>query len=98
MTITTIKNCNYLPEDSTEFVHGSVHIVDDLIAGTDAEPEETVSRTIDACGNLVIPGLIDCYARLREPGYENQRPLQVKQGRPRTPESRQFFAHRIPTR
>lgn len=26
--------------------------------------------TIDADDKLVIPGLIDCYARLREPGYE----------------------------
>lgn len=70
MTSTTIKNCKYLPPDSTEFVHGSVHIVDGLIASADAASKEAENHTIDAGGHLVIPGLIDCYARLREPGYE----------------------------
>ena len=37
----------------------------------EAIAHDASDQTIDAKGNLVIPGLIDCYARLREPGYEN---------------------------
>lgn len=70
MTSTTIENCNYLLPDSSEFAHGSVHIVDGLISATNADSEQPSHETIDANGKLVIPGLIDCYARLREPGYE----------------------------
>ena len=34
--------------------------------GTDVEAKETV----DAKGNLVYPGIIDCHAHLNEPGFE----------------------------
>ncbi len=72
MTSTTIKNCNYLPPDSSGFVNGTIRIDNGLISGTGDASEQTVGsdETIDANGKLVIPGLIDCYARLREPGYE----------------------------
>ncbi|MDR6538812.1 dihydroorotase [Variovorax soli] len=33
-------------------------------------------RTLDAQGCLVVPGLVDLAARLREPGYEHERMLQ----------------------
>ncbi len=44
------------------------------IGGTpaDFEPE----RTLDAQGCLVLPGLVDLAARLREPGYEHERMLE----------------------
>ena len=37
-----------------------------LAPGSDAEPKEV----IDAEGNLVFPGIIDCHAHLNEPGFE----------------------------
>jgi len=75
VTSTTIKNCNYLAPDSNDFVHGTIRIADGLITELttfeDASSDKFQSdHTIDASGQLVIPGLIDCYARLREPGYE----------------------------
>ncbi len=44
------------------------------IGGTPADfnPE----RTLDARGCLVVPGLVDLAARLREPGYEHERMLE----------------------
>ncbi|MDN4590069.1 dihydroorotase [Xenophilus aerolatus] len=39
---------------------------------TDFRPE----RTIDAAGCLVLPGLVDLAARLREPGYEHEGMLE----------------------
>jgi dihydroorotase len=44
------------------------------IGGTpgDFNPE----RTLDARGCLVVPGLVDLAARLREPGYEHERMLE----------------------
>lgn len=44
------------------------------IGGTPADfnPE----RTLDAQGCLVVPGLVDLAARLREPGYEHERMLE----------------------
>ena len=35
-------------------------------AGTEVEAKEV----IDAKGNLVFPGIIDCHAHLNEPGFE----------------------------
>ncbi|VWX57439.1 Dihydroorotase-like protein [Burkholderiales bacterium 8X] len=40
--------------------------------GSDFEPE----RTLDAKGCLVVPGLVDLAARLREPGYEHEGMLE----------------------
>ena len=37
-----------------------------LTPGTPAEAKEV----IDAAGNLVFPGIIDCHAHLNEPGFE----------------------------
>lgn len=65
MTSFTIANCNYLsPNQSIE--QGDIHIADGLITQHAADD----ATVIDAQNKLVIPGLIDCYARLREPGYE----------------------------
>jgi dihydroorotase len=41
-----------------------------------APPEFTAERIIDAAGLVVVPGLIDLAARLREPGYEYRATLE----------------------
>ena len=73
VTSTTIKNCRFLSPDSGDFVDGAVRIADGLITGTSRNETsglDSSEQTIDAEGMLLIPGLIDCYARLREPGFE----------------------------
>ena len=67
---TLIKNCRYLDSASGSFCAGSVGIAEGVITHTGSPPSTEPSNTIDASGSMVIPGLIDCYARLREPGYE----------------------------
>lgn len=44
------------------------------IGGTPAD--FNAERTLDAQGCLVVPGLVDLAARLREPGYEHERMLE----------------------
>ena len=47
------------------------------IVGVDRQPADfTPNRVIDASGCLVLPGLVDLAARLREPGYEHERMLE----------------------
>lgn len=47
------------------------------IIAVDREPKDfTPSRVIDAGGCLVLPGLVDLAARLREPGHEHERMLE----------------------
>ena len=44
-------------------------LADGRIAGIGSAPENfSASQTIDAAGSWVMPGLIDCQARLRDPG------------------------------
>lgn len=55
----------------------SLYIADGKVAGIDAAPAGfTPQRTIDASGKLVIPGLVDLAARLREPGFEHRGTLE----------------------
>jgi len=49
---------------------GRIAAIGDVPAGFAAE------RTIDASGCLVLPGLVDLAARLREPGYEHEGMLE----------------------
>ena len=70
MTRTTIINCNYTDVDTSKTCSGSISYEDGIITAIGDQPPEHNSNTIDAKGRLLIPGLIDCYARLREPGYE----------------------------
>ncbi|WP_304306149.1 dihydroorotase [Pseudacidovorax intermedius] len=49
---------------------GRIAAIGDVPAGFNAE------RTIDASGCLVLPGLVDLAARLREPGYEHEGMLE----------------------
>ncbi len=55
----------------------TVFIVDGKVAALDAPPAAfKAQRTIDATGKLVIPGLVDLAARLREPGFEHRGTLE----------------------
>ena len=54
-----------------------LYIVDGKIASIGSAPHNFVSeQEIDAKGLLVIPGLVDLSARLREPGYEYKATLE----------------------
>ena len=46
----------------------------------DVSPEFRPERTLDAQGCLVVPGLVDLAARLREPGYEHEGMLESEMG------------------
>ena len=55
----------------------NVYIVDRRIAAIGASPPGFVAdQTIDAGGLVVMPGLMDVAARLREPGYEYKATLE----------------------
>ena len=54
-----------------------LYIADGKIAGIGNAPQGfTATRTIDAAGLVVAPGLVDLSARLREPGYEYKATLE----------------------
>jgi len=42
-----------------------------------ADGEHPESKTIDASGKIVIPGLIDMHVHLREPGYEYKETIET---------------------
>ena len=51
------------------------------IIAIDREPKDfTPSRVIDASGCIVMPGLVDLAARLREPGHEHEGMLESEMG------------------
>ena len=51
----------------------AIHISDGRIIALGAAPDGfQAERTIDAAGLITCPGLIDSYARLREPGFEKK--------------------------
>lgn len=76
MTTTTIINCSYIDGLTNEITHsdgsGSISYSNGVIThmGNTPATADGTSNTINAHGQLVIPGLIDCYARLRDPGFE----------------------------
>ncbi|MCH7880161.1 MAG: dihydroorotase [Proteobacteria bacterium] len=50
-----------------------VFIEGNLVVGTATAPEKfKADQTIDATGHWVMPGLVDCQARLREPGLTHK--------------------------
>jgi dihydroorotase len=70
-----IKNGKLIDPANNIFQAADIHIIDGKIAAI--EPANTLNitentQTIDASNLTVIPGLIDCCARLREPGLENK--------------------------
>ena len=71
MTSTSIVNCRYYDDNEKEIQQGCIQYTDGIISHVGSADDQISSEhTINAGNNLVIPGLIDCYARLREPGYE----------------------------
>ncbi len=55
----------------------TLYIAEGKIAAFDIAPANfKVERSIDAAGKLVIPGLVDLAARLREPGFEHRGTLE----------------------
>jgi dihydroorotase len=51
-----------------------------ILAIKNIAPDFAPSKTIDATGCIVAPGLIDLCARLREPGYEHEGMLESELG------------------
>jgi len=87
MTSTSIVNCRYYDANEKEIQQGCIQYTDGIITHVGSADDQISSEhTINAGNNLVVPGLIDCYARLREPGYEK------KAVSPR------YFVHQIQTR
>lgn len=71
MTSTSIVNCRYFNKDGKEVEQGCIQYTDGIITHVGVADDQLSSEhTINAENNLVTAGLIDCYARLREPGFE----------------------------
>lgn len=71
MTSTSLVNCRYFDANDNEVKQGCIQYTDGTITHVgNADDQISSEHTINANNNLVIPGLIDCYARLREPGFE----------------------------
>ncbi len=71
MSSTSIVNCRYFDENQKEIQQGTVQYTDGVITHVgNADDQISSEHTINAQNNLLTPGLIDCYARLREPGFE----------------------------
>ncbi|GAB2509943.1 Dihydroorotase [Corynebacterium atrinae] len=49
----------------------TVLIKDGIIVDLDASADADADRTIDGCGNVLLPGLVDMHVHLREPGRED---------------------------
>lgn len=64
-------NCRFAPDSPDADSNRSIACDEGLIVALDQDAVALdTDATIDIDGGLVIPGLIDCYARLREPGFE----------------------------
>src|SRR5690606_26575585 len=74
---THIKNGRVIdPKHGIDAVQ-DVYIADGRIVGLGSAPGGfSAARTIDATGLVVMPGLVDLAARLREPGFEHKATLQ----------------------
>ncbi len=71
MSSTSIVNCRYFDAEQKEVQQGTVQYTDGLITHVgNSNDQPSSEHTIDAGNHLLLPGLIDCYARLREPGFE----------------------------
>lgn len=72
-----IKNGRLIDPANGIDAQQDVYIVDGLIAAIGQAPAGfSATRTIDASGLVVAPGLVDLSARLREPGYEYKATLE----------------------
>jgi dihydroorotase len=72
-----IKNGRLIDPKNKIDAQQDVFIVDKCIAAIGVAPQGFVAaQTIDASGLIVMPGLVDVAARLREPGYEYKATLE----------------------
>ena len=72
-----IKNGRLIDPKNNIDAKYDVFIVDGKIAAIGAAPKSFVAeQVIDASGLIVVPGLVDLAARLREPGYEYMATLE----------------------
>lgn len=72
-----IKNGRLIDPANGVDIQSDLFIADGKIAGIgQAASDFTADRTIDAQGLIVMPGLVDLSARLREPGYEYKATLE----------------------
>jgi dihydroorotase len=72
-----IKNGRLIDPKNNIDAQQDVYIVDRRIAAIGKAPPGFVAgQMIDASGLIVIPGLMDVAARLREPGYEYKATLE----------------------
>ena len=72
-----IKNGRLIDPKNQIDTHQDVFIVERRIAAIGTAPEGFVAeQVIDASGLIVMPGLVDVAARLREPGYEYRATLE----------------------
>ncbi len=70
-----IKNGQLIDPENNINQHADVHIINGKIAAI--EPANSIkaderTQTIDARALTIIPGLVDCCVRLREPGLEHK--------------------------
>ena len=66
------------PASGREDTH-ALYLADGVIAAIGAAPDGfAADRIIDAAGRIVMPGLIDLCARLREPGHEHKATLETE--------------------
>ncbi|HVL74761.1 MAG TPA: dihydroorotase [Noviherbaspirillum sp.] len=72
-----IKNGRVIDPANGIDAQRNVYIADGRIAAVGEAPAGfTADQTIDAAGMIVVPGLVDLSARLREPGYEYKATLE----------------------
>ena len=72
-----IKNGRLIDPKNNIDAKRDVYIVAGKVAATGATPKGFVAgQVIDASGLIIVPGLIDLAARLREPGYEYMATLE----------------------
>ncbi len=79
MSRTLIKNGHLIDPANNIDQLADILIVDGKISAIEAADtvrSDDVSNTIDARNLTVIPGLVDCCARLREPGLEHKATIQ----------------------
>ncbi|MCF1182546.1 dihydroorotase [Marichromatium gracile] len=69
----TIRNGRLIDPASGIDSQTDLHIAEGRVAAIGAAPSGfQPDRTLDASGRLVLPGLVDLSARLREPGHEHK--------------------------
>ncbi|HYD95605.1 MAG TPA: dihydroorotase [Noviherbaspirillum sp.] len=72
-----IKNGRLIDPASGTDAQQDLFIADGKVVATGKAPDGfAATRTVDASGMVVMPGLVDLSARLREPGYEYKATLE----------------------